>query len=74
MSADEKTMSEQWLPSEPTIKVLKLNELSDQHIHNCVQYLKQEYLGCSIDEIEQYESWNALFIIFAIKANKAPAN
>lgn len=59
-----------WMPSQATIDVIKLNEIDDKHISNTVEYLKNETELNNIDDIDGYDNWNSFFIIFCIKANK----
>ena len=66
-----KILSKDWQPSEATMKVLKLNELKNEHIQVSIQFLKEQFINTSIDEIDGYESWGALLIVFAIKARNA---
>lgn len=58
-----------WTPSQVTIDLLKLNGMSDAHICNSVNYLKVQSGLDNIDEVEGYDSWNAFFIMFCIKAH-----
>lgn len=58
-----------WSPSQVTIDLLKLNGMSDAHIINSVKYLKAESGLDNIDHVEGYDSWNAFFIMFCIKAH-----
>ncbi len=62
-----KLLSE-WSPSAVTIDLLKLNGMSDTHIRNSLQYLKTQSGLEHIDHVEGYDSWNAFFIMFCIKA------
>ena len=59
-----------WIPSQATIDVIKLNEISDEHIAKTVDYLKNETELNNIDEIDGYDNWNSFFIIFCIKAHR----
>lgn len=66
-----KILSE-WSPSEAAIDLLKLNGMSDQHIKNSETYLKAQEELDNIDDVEGYETWNAFFIMFCIKASSPP--
>lgn len=59
-----------WLPSQAAIDVIKLNEISDEHIANTVEYLKKETELDNIDDLDGYDNWNSFFIIFCIKAHR----
>ncbi len=61
-----------WSPSEATTDLLKLNGLSDELIAQAVEYLKNNTELEDIDDIDGYSSWNAFFIMFAIKAAGSP--
>ena len=63
-----KLLSE-WSPSDKAIELLKLNGMSDDHIEKSVAYLKAQEQLVNIDDIEGYDSWNAFFIMFCIKAH-----
>lgn len=62
----------EWTPSEATIELLKLNGLDDGHIGRCIDYLKNNTELEDINKIEGYDSWDAFFIMFAIKAAGSP--
>ena len=66
-----KLLSE-WSPSEATLELLKLNGMSDAHIENAITYLKTMTELEDIDKISGYDSWNAFFIMFCIKAAGSP--
>ena len=66
-----KLLSE-WEPSEATLELLKLNGMSDAHIENAIHYLKTMTELEDIDKISGYDSWNAFFIMFCIKAAGSP--
>ena len=59
-----------WAPSQATIDVIKLNEISDEHIAKTVEYLKKETELNNIDDLDGYDNWNSFFIIFCIKAHR----
>lgn len=59
-----------WTPSQATIDVIKLNEISDEHIAKTVEYLKNETELDNIDDLDGYDNWNSFFIIFCIKAHR----
>lgn len=63
-----KLLSE-WSPSDTAINLLKLNGMSVTHIEESVSYLKAQNELNNIDDIEGYDSWNAFFIMFCIKAH-----
>lgn len=62
------TLINHWQPSKDTLDILKLNGMPDEHIRQSVSYLKDKFLNTSIDDIEGYNSWSELFIVFCIKA------
>jgi hypothetical protein len=66
-----KLLSE-WSPSEATIDLLKLNGLDDVLIENSLAYLKTQTELEDIDKIDGYDSWDAFFIMFCIKAAGSP--
>ena len=59
----------EWMPSQATIDVIKLNGIDDAHIAKTVEYLKKETELNHIDDIDGYDNWNSFFIIFCIKAH-----
>lgn len=59
-----------WTPSQASIDVIKLNEISDEHIAKTVEYLKNETELDNIDDLDGYDNWNSFFIIFCIKAHR----
>ena len=59
-----------WLPSAAAIDLIKLNGINEAQIAATLQYLKNESQLNHIDDIEGYDSWNAFFIMFCLKANK----
>jgi len=61
----------QWSPSQSAIDVIKLNNISDEQIKKSEHYLKNNMEFNDIKEVEGYDNWDALFIIFCIKANRA---
>jgi len=66
-----KLLSE-WSPSEATLDLLKLNGLDDALIEGALDYLKTQTELEDIDRIDGYDSWNAFFIMFCIKAAGSP--
>jgi len=60
----------EWMPSQATIDVIKLNGIEDEHISKTVEYLKNETELSNIDDLDGYDNWNSFFIIFCIKAYK----
>ncbi|MDH5391698.1 MAG: hypothetical protein OEY11_00805 [Gammaproteobacteria bacterium] len=65
-----KLLSE-WSPSKATIDLIKLNGLDEAQIQTALQYLKSQHELHDIDDVEGYDNWNSLFIMFCIKTNKA---
>jgi len=59
-----------WVPSQATIDVIKLNGIDDEHITKTIDYLKNETELSDINDIDGYDNWNSFFIIFCIKAHK----
>ncbi len=59
-----------WEPSKAAVDLVKLNGLDDKQIEKSVDYLKNQSGLKSIDDVEGYDNWNSLFIMFCIKANK----
>lgn len=59
-----------WVPSQATIDVIKLNGIDDEHINKTVLYLKNETQLSDINDLDGYDNWNSFFIIFCIKAHK----
>ena len=66
-----KLLSE-WSPSEATLDLLRLNGLDEAHIENALNYLRRQSELEDIDKIDGYDSWNAFFIMFCIKAAGSP--
>ncbi len=66
-----KLLSE-WSPSAATIDLLKLNGMDEAHIERSISYLKTQTELEDIDRIDGYDSWDAFFIMFAIKAAGSP--
>lgn len=66
-----KLLSE-WSPSAATLDLLRLNGLDDALIENSLSYLKTQTELEDIDRIDGYDSWNAFFIMFCIKAAGSP--
>lgn len=61
---------QEWVPSQATIDVIKLNGIEDDHIAKTVAYLKEETDLNDINDLDGYDNWNSFFIIFCIKAHK----
>lgn len=61
---------QEWMPSQATIDVIKLNGIEDEHISKTINYLKNETDLKNINDVDGYDSWNSFFIIFCIKAHK----
>lgn len=66
-----KLLSE-WSPSEAALDLLRLNGLDDALIKGALTYLKTQTELEDIDKIDGYDSWNAFFIMFCIKAAGSP--
>jgi len=66
-----KLLSE-WTPSEATIDLLHLNGLKDKDMEAALSYLKTQTELEDIDKIDGYDSWDAFFIMFCIKAAGSP--
>jgi hypothetical protein len=66
-----KLLSE-WSPSATTLELLQLNGLDEAHIERSLVYLKTQTELEDIDRITGYDSWNAFFIMFCIKAAGSP--
>ena len=64
-----KLLSE-WSPSQATIDLIKLNGLTDEQIDKALQYLKSQEDLNNIDDVEGYDNWSSLFVMFCIKTNK----
>jgi len=65
-----KLLSE-WSPSDAAIDLIKLNGVNDQQIAKTLDYLKAQPDLVNIDNVQGYDNWNSLFIVFCIKANKS---
>lgn len=52
-----KLLSE-WSPSVATIDVIKLNDITDEHITKKVEYLQNDSELNHIDDIAGYDDWN----------------
>jgi len=61
-----------WTPSEATLELLKLNGIDADVIDSSITYLKTKTELEDIDKISGYDSWDAFFIIFCIKAAGSP--
>lgn len=57
-----------WQASPETIRILKLNEIPDDHIAQATHFFVTKFVDTSIDDVESYDNWNALFLMFAVKA------
>lgn len=66
-----KLLSE-WAPSESALDLIRLNGIADKQIEESLAYLKGQSSLSDITDIEGYDSWNAFFIMFCIKANNKP--
>ena len=64
-----KLLSE-WSPSTAAIDLIKLNGVTEEQMKKTLEYLKAEPDLVNIDNIQGYDNWDSLFIVFCIKANK----
>ena len=64
-----KLLSE-WSPSAAAIDLIKLNGVTDDQMTKTLEYLKAEPDLVNIDNVQGYDNWDSLFIVFCIKANK----
>lgn len=64
-----KLLSE-WTPSKASIDLIKLNGLDDNQIDAALMYLKSQQELSNIDDVDGYDNWNSLFVMFCIKTNK----
>ena len=64
-----KLLSE-WTPSKASIDLIKLNGLDDKQIEAALMYLKSQQELSNIDDVDGYDNWNSLFVMFCIKTNK----
>ena len=62
-----KLLSE-WQPSESAMNLIRLNGIKDAQIEKSLAYLKSQSELVDIDDVDGYDNWNALFIMFCIKA------
>ena len=60
----------EWSPSNSALDLIKLNGINDEQITKTLDYLKNQTELKDIDDVNGYDSWNAFFIMFCIKANK----
>jgi hypothetical protein len=60
----------EWSPSESALDLIRLNGISDWQIAESLSYLKSQSSLSELSDIDGYDSWNAFFIMFCIKANK----
>lgn len=60
-----------WQPTSEALRILKLNELPQQHIAASVDFFVAKFANTSIDEVENYDNWGTLFIMFCIKAYRS---
>lgn len=57
----------EWSPSVAAIDLIKLNGIDDEQIAKALDYLKNQTELNHIDDVEGYDNWNSLFIMFCIK-------
>ena len=62
----------EWSPSEATLDLLRLNGLKDDDIGKALAYLKTQTELEDIEKVNGYDSWDAFFIMFCIKAAGSP--
>jgi len=61
----------EWSPSDAAIDLIKLNGVDDDQIAKTLEYLKAQPDLVNIENVQGYDNWNSLFIVFCIKANKS---
>ena len=66
-----KILAADWQPSNETLRILKLNELPESHIAASVDFFVTKFVNTSIDDVENYDNWGTLFIMFSIKAYRS---
>ena len=57
-----------WQPSAETLRILKLNNLPDEHIAASVDFFVTKFANTSIEEVDNYDNWASLFLMFAVKS------
>lgn len=62
----------EWQPTEATMELLRFNGLKDGDIEKALAYLKTQTELEDVDKINGYDSWDAFFIMFCIKAAGSP--
>jgi len=60
-----------WSPSDAALDLIKLNGIEEDQIQKTLDYLKNKSDLKNIDDIDGYDNWNSLFIVFCLKAGKA---
>ena len=60
----------EWQPSDSALDLVKLNGISNDQVAKSVEYLKSHADLNNIDDVDGYDNWDSLFIMFCIKANK----
>ena len=60
-----------WSPSEAAIDLIKLNGINQEQIEKTLYYLKTKSDLKNIDDVDGYDNWNSLFIMFCLKASNA---
>lgn len=63
-----------WSPSSAALDLIKLNGVESEQIDKTLNYLKNKSDLNDINDVDGYDNWDAFFIMFCIKANKAPAS
>lgn len=61
----------QWLPSESTLDLIRLNGIGDMLIRESLEYLKAQPSLSDISDIDGYDNWNTFFIMFCLKAHSS---
>lgn len=67
---DIKILNSEWTPTAETLALLKLNNMTDEHVKASLAYLKKEYPNTNIDDVPNYDTWSSLFVMFCIKASR----
>ena len=62
---------EKWTPSEAALNLIKLNGVDEEQIQKTLDYLKKQSDLNNIDDVDGYDNWNSLFIVFCLKASNA---
>ena len=57
-----------WQPSQAALELIALNGIDEKQAMEALEYLKNKSGLSDIDDIQGYNNWNALFIMFCIKS------